>query len=47
MKNKIKHKQKCGMYYNVYIPWCFKNKKIDNLDKDDIKWYYEVYLKEK
>ena len=47
MKNKIKHKRKCGMYYNIYIPWCFKNDKTDNLDRDDIKWYYEVYLKEK
>ena len=24
------------MYYNVYIPWCFKNNKTNQLDKEDI-----------
>ena len=47
MKNPKKNKRKCGMYYNVYIPWCFKNDKIDQLDEEDIKWYYKEYLKKK
>ena len=44
---KTKRKRKCGMYYNVYIPWCFKNNKTNQLDKEDIDWYYNEYLKEK
>ena len=46
MKNP-RRKRKCGMYYNVYIPWCFKNNKTNQLDKEDIDWYYNEYLKEK
>tara|TARA_Y100000994_G_scaffold249078_1_gene258948 strand:- start:2223 stop:2369 length:147 start_codon:yes stop_codon:yes gene_type:complete len=42
--NKRKQR-KCGMYYNVYIPWCFKNDKTDLLDEEDIKWYKEEYSK--
>ena len=39
-------KRKCGMYYNVYIPWCFKNNKTNQLDKEDIDWYNNEYLKD-
>ena len=42
---KPKIKRKCGMYYNVYIPWCFKNNKTKQLDPEDIDWYYNEYLK--
>ena len=44
---KPRRKRKCGMYYNVYIPWCFKNNKTNQLDKEDIDWYYNEYLKDK
>ena len=44
MKKTNKNKRKCGMYYNVYIPWCFKNNKINQLDEEDITWYKEEYL---
>tara|TARA_Y100000768_G_scaffold296954_1_gene230796 strand:+ start:650 stop:862 length:213 start_codon:yes stop_codon:yes gene_type:complete len=47
MKKPKKNKKKCGMYYYTYIPWAFKNNKIDKLDFDDIEWYKNVYLKEK
>ena len=30
MKKPKKNKRKCGMYYKVYIPWCFKNNKVEN-----------------
>lgn len=33
--------------YYTYIPWAFKNNKIDRLDFDDIEWYKNVYLKKK
>ena len=47
MKKPQKIKRKCGMYYYTYIPWCFKNDKTDHLDKEDIDWYYNEYLKDK
>ena len=40
-----KDKRKCGMYYYTYIPWCFKNDCTDKLDKEDIDWYHNEYLK--
>jgi len=43
---KPEKKRKCGMYYNVYIPWCFKNNKTNQLDKEDINWYNNEYLKD-
>ena len=36
VKNK---KRKCGMYYYVYIPFCFKNNLEHKLDKSDREWY--------
>ena len=45
MKKPKKDKRKCGMYYYTYIPWCFKNDCTDKLDKEDIDWYYNEYLK--
>ena len=47
MKKTKKDKRKCGMYYSVYIPWCFKNNRTDQLDSEDVKWYKNVYLKER
>ena len=47
MKKPKKNKRKCGMYYYTYIPWAFKNNRIDQLDSEDIDWYNNVYLKEK
>ena len=35
------------MYYSTYIPWCFKNNKLENLDQEDIDWFNDVYSKEK
>ena len=42
-----KSRRKCGMYYSTYIPWCFKNNKLENLDQEDIDWFNDVYSKEK
>ena len=39
----MKKRRKCGMYYYVYIPYCFKNKLEHLLDKDDIEWYWNQY----
>ena len=47
MKKNTKVTRKCGMYYYVHIPWCFKNNKTDKLDQEDIDWYHNEYLKEK
>ena len=40
-------KRKCGMYYNVYIPWMYKNGLEDRLDEDDKNWYNNTYLLKK